>query len=95
MTTATDPAWDALREFDDSFEREWFEDNYAGHWDSLEEFAEDLLDQTGDLTALPEGLRSYFDFDSYGRDLELGGDVFTIEATTTGYLNGIYVFWNH
>jgi antirestriction protein len=56
---------------------EYLEENYAGEWDSLED--------SGDLNEIPERLRSYFDFEKYARDLELGGDVFTI---------GNHVFWN-
>lgn len=53
------------------------EDNYAGEYDSLGDWAEELLEETGALSELPDNLRSYFDYDSYARDAELGGDVFT------------------
>lgn len=45
------------------------EDSYRGEFDSWEDFAHDLLEQTGDLNAIPEHLRFYFDFALYGRDL--------------------------
>jgi antirestriction protein len=69
---------------------EWVSDHFAGFHDSLEDFAAELLEDTGQLEAIPENLRSYFDFKAYGRDLELGGDVFT--RRTSG---GLLIFWNH
>jgi len=67
--------------------RKTCEDRYAGEWSSLEEYAEDMLENCGMLDGLPENLRCYFDFQSFGRDLELGGDV------TTARLNGtLHVF---
>ncbi len=33
----------------------------------------------------------YIDYEKMGRDLELGGDIFTIE---TGYRE-VHIFWNH
>lgn len=54
-------------------------EGYHGAFDSLEAYAEDFIDQTGGLEKMPEILRCYFDYEKYARDLELGGDVFTIE----------------
>jgi antirestriction protein len=45
------------------------EDAYAGEYDTWEDFAYDLLESTGDLDQIPESLRSYFDYASFGRDL--------------------------
>ena len=45
------------------------EDSYYGEWDSDEAFAEDLMEQTGDLDKLPDNLRYYFDYEKYARDL--------------------------
>ena len=45
------------------------EDSYFGEWDSDEAFAEDLMEQTGDLDKLPDNLRYYFDYEKYARDL--------------------------
>lgn len=66
------------------------EENYEGCHKNLEEFAYELLEQDGSLNSMPENLRNYFDYEAYGRDLEMGGDVFTIE---TGH-NEVHVFWN-
>lgn len=65
-----------------------FEEAYAGEWSTLAEFAEDLLEDIGDLGQIPERLRGYFDFAKYARDLERGGDVFTEPAP-----GGVYVYW--
>ncbi len=55
------------------------EDNYQGEFDSLEAWADDQLEQTGQLNALPSQLRMYFDFAAFARDCELNGDIFTVE----------------
>lgn len=64
------------------------EDSYADEHKSLAEFAEQL---TEDTTEVPQALEYYIDYEAMGRDLELGGDVFTIE---TGYQE-VHIFWNH
>jgi antirestriction protein len=59
--------------------RRILEECYQGSWESLEAWAEDLLESTGDLDQVPEHLRCYIDVAAYARDLELSGDVFTVE----------------
>lgn len=66
------------------------DESYAGRHDSLESFAKNLLDETGELAGVPERFRYYIDFEAMGRDMELNGDVYTIE---TGYQQ-VHVFWN-
>lgn len=44
-------------------------DAYQGSWGSDEDFAQDLLDGTGELESIPDHLRYYFDLESYARDL--------------------------
>ena len=63
-------------------------DDYAGEHKSLGEFAAELHEQTG--TTIPDALQHYIDWDSLGRDMELNGDVFTIE---TGFEH-IHIFWS-
>ena len=63
-----------------------FEERYHGQYDSFTDLAEQLLDETGELEAIPENLRYYFDYEKYGRDLQLGGDFCEH--------NGHY-FWNY
>ncbi len=64
------------------------EESYAGCYESLADYAEEL---TTDTTTIPESLAYYIDYEKMGRDMELSGDVFTIE---TGYRE-VHVFWNH
>ena len=64
------------------------EDNYSGCYKSLADYAEELTEQTAEV---PENLAFYIDYERMGRDMELGGDVYTIE---TGY-EEVHVFWAH
>lgn len=41
--------------------------------DNMEEVAEQYAEETGLLDSIPENLRHYFDFDAFGRDLEIEG----------------------
>jgi antirestriction protein len=59
--------------------RRLLEECYQGSWESLEAWAEELLESSGDLDQVPQHLRPYIDVEAYARDLELGGDVFTVE----------------
>jgi len=68
---------------------EEFQEQFRGEWRSLEEYAEDWLEQTGGLADVPESLRYYFDFAAFGRDLETNGDVWTVDGGA-----GVYVFEN-
>lgn len=45
------------------------EEHYAGQWDTFQDYAEQYLDDIGDLAKLPEGLAYYFDYEAYARDL--------------------------
>lgn len=68
-----------------------FEEAYRGEYDSKEDFARELLDETGELEAIPENLRWYFDYEAYARDLFIS-DVWSAPASAYG---GIYVYWNN
>jgi len=59
-----------------------FEDSYVGTHDSLEDYAYELVDSCGDLGGCPEYLRNYFDYKSFGRDLELGGDIWVAQLVS-------------
>ena len=73
-----------------------FEDHYSGHFASLEEYGEDLLESIGfdldEIRDIPESLRPYvkMDVEAWVRDMEYGGEVQTVEAQE----GGVYVFWN-
>jgi antirestriction protein len=63
-------------------------DNYCGSYNSLADYAQELTEET---TEIPESLRQYIDYESMARDMQLGGDVFTVE---TEYQE-VHIFWNH
>jgi antirestriction protein len=61
---------------------DYIEEHYRGAWNSLQDYAENYLDDTGAFEGLPEDhiARQYFDYEAFARDLELGGDVSTVEG---------------
>jgi antirestriction protein len=70
--------------------RQALEDNYAGCYASLEDFAASLTEETGGLEQVPEHIRGYIDYAAMARDMEMSGDVFTLEP---GY-GQVHVFWS-
>lgn len=68
--------------------RKALEDCYAGEYKSVADFAEEL---TTDTTTIPNNLSFYIDYDRMGRDMEMSGDIFTIE---TGF-EEVHIFWSH
>ncbi len=63
-------------------------ERYNGEYESLADFAQELTEST---TQIPESLKYYIDYKSMARDMEMNGDIFSIE---TGYKE-IHVFWNN
>lgn len=63
------------------------EENYCGCYKSLADFAEEL---TEDTAQIPENLAYYIDYERMGRDMELNGDVFTIETA----FEEVHIFWS-
>lgn len=61
------------------------EEQYAGQFRSLADFAEEITEETGEI---PENLRFYIDYEAMARDLAVN-DVFTIQ---TGF-EDVHVFW--
>lgn len=55
-------------------------ERYCGAHESLTAYAESFADDTGMLQGVPDTIARYFDFEAFGRDMQLGGDVFTIRA---------------
>lgn len=47
----------------------------AGVWDSPEDWAENFLEDTGHFKDMPDNVKYYFDFASYARDAEYGGEM--------------------
>lgn len=65
--------------------REGLRESYAGSWKSAAEWAESWAEDA-DLSV--QQLWPYVDWERYARDLELGGDVRTVEAN-----GAVHVFW--
>lgn len=63
-----------------------FED-YAGEHKSVADFAQDLTEETG--PEIPKQLEYYIDWQAMGRDMEMSGDIFTIQ---TGF-EEVHIFW--
>ena len=73
--------WDMTSETDWKDIEDWHEkveESYIGEFFNTTELAE-YLEMVGilDLSGIPKELQYYFDHESYGRDLELGGDVWS------------------
>lgn len=62
-------------------------DNYAGSYRSLADYARDLTEETTDI---PDALVNYIDYEAIARDMEMGGEVFTIKL---GFQD-VHVFWS-
>lgn len=62
-------------------------DDYVGEHRSLADFAQEL---TEDTTEIPRSLAGYIDYEAMARDMEINGDVFTVE---TGFQQ-VHVFWS-
>jgi len=60
---------------------------YIGEYDSLEVYAREYIEQT--LTEIPPSLEHYIDYAAMGRDMEINGDISTIEAS--GFR--VHIFW--
>lgn len=62
-----------------------FTDRYRGEWSDFEEYAQDVIESTGEQQSWPEDAVRYFDLARYARDLEHG---YTVEDSPSG----VYVF---
>ena len=66
---------------------EWkddYEDAYIGEY-KIEDYAVQFVEDCGLLQGVADSVASYFDYESYGRDLILGGDIWEHEG---------HLFWN-
>lgn len=57
--------------------RDDYEAAYLGEWDSVEDYAREYVESTGLLDGVAESVARYFDYESFARDLEIGGDIWT------------------
>lgn len=62
-------------------------DHYAGEFESLADFAQQVTEDTSEI---PDNLKFYIDWERMGRDLEIN-DVLAIEM---GF-QSVHVFWSH
>jgi antirestriction protein len=110
MTTETTldavyEAWQDVQDIHTTFTRERFEEALIGEFYSYAELAEHVLDGSGLIedieSQIDSNLANYFKFDyeGYGRDLDWGGDVYTVELQlpigTAGHtIKRTYYFWS-
>ena len=67
---------------------EWddqFHGAYIGEYDDIADYAVQLVDDCGLLEGVADNIKRYFDYESYGRDLINGGDIWE---------HGTHLFWN-
>ena len=84
-----DFAGELLNHFSDLDEaRSMAEDNYCGCYSSIADYAQELTEGTGEI---PQHLEHYIDYESMGRDMEMSGNIFTIEV---GYQE-VHIFYSH
>tara|TARA_R110002049_G_scaffold285233_1_gene466055 strand:- start:22965 stop:23477 length:513 start_codon:yes stop_codon:yes gene_type:complete len=68
--------------------RKALEDSYAGVYESLADYAQQLSEDTSEV---PAHLEYYIDYEKMGRDMEMSGDIYTIETAH----DEVHIFWNH
>lgn len=79
-----------LSQFCDNLEeaRQAIEDCYLGCHESLADYAEELTTSTSEV---PDHLSYYIDYERMGRDMEMSGDIFTIEIAH----DEVHIFCNY
>jgi antirestriction protein len=70
-----------------------FSEAYLGHYDSVQDYAEQLVDDLGytaELAKLPDSLRRYlrFDTEALAQDMEQGGDIYPVGSPD----GGVWIF---
>lgn len=68
--------------------RKAIEENYCGQYSSLADYAEELTEQG---TTIPDNLKYYIDYERMARDMEMSGDIYSIETAH----DEVHVFWSH
>jgi len=63
-------------------------EEYAGEFESLAEYAEELTEQTGET--IPERLKPYIDYKAMAHDYEQSGDFMTFRVD-----GSVHIFWAH
>lgn len=66
-----------------------FADRYVGHWETFEQYAQNLADETGMLRDVPEEIARYFNWSSWADDLKHD---YTVVSAAEG---GVFIFRDH
>lgn len=85
--------WTYVTDLDD-IERE-ATDSFQGEYDNLTDYAQNLIEDVYSdvLNALPTFIQYNIDYASIARDMELGGEVYTVDSDDyEPNSNGVYVF---
>lgn len=69
---------------------EHFREAFIGEYNSVEDYAQQYIDDVGLLSDVPDLIARYFDLAAFARDLVLGGDIWTADAPG----GGVFVFYN-
>lgn len=69
---------------------EHFREAFIGEYNSVEDYAQQYINDIGLLSDVPDHIARYFDYKAFARDLELGGDIWTADAPG----GGVFVFSN-
>lgn len=73
-----------LLEYDDlEVCREMIENQYIGEYDSVADYCEESISDSG--IEIPESIALYIDFELMARDMECGGDIITFRASGGKY----------
>lgn len=83
-------AGDLLNQFNDDIDEATRakEENYCGSYSSIADYAQELTEQSGEI---PKHLEFYIDYERMGNDMEMSGDIFTIETAH----DEVHIFWNN
>lgn len=65
---------------------EGFVESTMGDYGSKEEWAEEYLEESGQLSQIPKELRGYIDFEAYARDTEMNGGLSFVEHSGRVYV---------
>lgn len=58
----------------------YHDQHYQGQHNSLADYAQEYCESCGYTQALPDIFRHHIDYESMGRDFQLGGDIFTLQV---------------
>lgn len=56
------------------------EEAFIGNYNSVEEYAEQYIEDYGLLNDMPDNLKCYFDMEKFAKDMVLSGDVWISES---------------